>query len=188
MSDEKIIMFDSDEAATYKTNIEGWVSKGRFWGKDERMARYYGSTHNTCECGGIVKKNWTKCDKCREKSSEEKYLSYRFKTWDGETPFYCTNNDKYFFDHDSYTDFMEEEELSHEDFRIVLCKPNSLHNIELDYWEDVMPEDDWESYLPDGFEEKLKELNEIINKSKPITWCPDNIRTDVSNPSVPNKE
>lgn len=37
---EKIIPYDSAEAASIQ-NVTGWVSRsGRFWGNDEQMARY----------------------------------------------------------------------------------------------------------------------------------------------------
>lgn len=40
MSDKSVIMFDSPEAATYRTDIKGWVSRdGRYYGEDERGAR-----------------------------------------------------------------------------------------------------------------------------------------------------
>ncbi|MEQ1969482.1 ead/Ea22-like family protein, partial [Xenorhabdus nematophila] len=46
---KKIVMYDSPEAAQIKI-VTGWVSRdGRFWGDDERMARYCGATHRQCE-------------------------------------------------------------------------------------------------------------------------------------------
>ena len=46
MAEKQIIMEDSPEAASIQT-VTGWVSRtGRFWGNDERMARFDGSTHN----------------------------------------------------------------------------------------------------------------------------------------------
>ena len=39
---EKIVTYDSAEAASIQT-VTGWVSRsGRFWGNDEHMARYDG--------------------------------------------------------------------------------------------------------------------------------------------------
>ena len=49
MADKSVIMYDSPEAASIKT-ITGWVSSaGRFWGDNEHMARYDGSTHMKCK-------------------------------------------------------------------------------------------------------------------------------------------
>ena len=66
---KKVIMFDSDEAAQYKTNLSGWVSRdNHFFGEDEHMARYVGCTHRKCEdCGEPTEKGWLVCDNCREK-------------------------------------------------------------------------------------------------------------------------
>ena len=42
---KKIILPESPEAASIQT-VTGWVSSnGRYWGNDEHMARYDGSTH-----------------------------------------------------------------------------------------------------------------------------------------------
>ena len=42
---KQIILPESPEAASVQT-VTGWVSRtGRYWGNDERMARYDGSTH-----------------------------------------------------------------------------------------------------------------------------------------------
>jgi len=46
---EKIVPYDSAEAASIQT-VTGWVSRsGRFWGNDEHMARYDGCTHRKCD-------------------------------------------------------------------------------------------------------------------------------------------
>lgn len=45
----EMILASSPEAASIQT-VTGWVARdGRFWGDDERMARYCGSTHSICE-------------------------------------------------------------------------------------------------------------------------------------------
>ncbi|MDX5626641.1 MULTISPECIES: hypothetical protein [unclassified Brenneria] len=45
---EKIILRDSEEAASIKT-VTGWVSaKGRVYGDNEDLARYDGATHQRC--------------------------------------------------------------------------------------------------------------------------------------------
>jgi len=43
---KEIIKYDSPDSAKYVKNIEGWVSKnGKFFGKDEHIARWDGCTH-----------------------------------------------------------------------------------------------------------------------------------------------
>ena len=72
MSKEPIFP-ESTEAATFM-KVEGWVSRdGRFYGKDERTARWGGATHIYCrECGEPCPKNWLVCEACREKKDKEK--------------------------------------------------------------------------------------------------------------------
>ncbi|WP_407226469.1 hypothetical protein [Enterobacter roggenkampii] len=49
MKTEKIVMMDSDEAASIQT-VTGWVDRqGRFWGSDEHQARWCGATHRKCK-------------------------------------------------------------------------------------------------------------------------------------------
>jgi hypothetical protein len=49
MPEEKVVMYESSEAASIQT-VTGWVgADGRFWGNDEHMARYCGATHRHCE-------------------------------------------------------------------------------------------------------------------------------------------
>jgi len=51
--EEKIILYDSDEAAT-KVQIWAWKdSKGRYH-LNENTARYSGSTHRKCDCGELM--------------------------------------------------------------------------------------------------------------------------------------
>ena len=74
MEDKEQILYTSDEVAKHVTNIEGWVDRhGRFWGKDEHMARWSGCTHIICpSCGNPTSRNYTICSDCRNK----KALSY----------------------------------------------------------------------------------------------------------------
>ena len=53
--EEKIIMFDSPEAAV-KVNMDLWKSSDGRLAITEETARYNGCTHKSCECGGIMKK------------------------------------------------------------------------------------------------------------------------------------
>lgn len=74
MSDKQVLE-TSDEAATFVTGIEGWVDgNGRFWGKDERAARWNGCTHIICPgCKKETSKNYIYCPECREKSAAAQY-------------------------------------------------------------------------------------------------------------------
>ncbi|WP_244858805.1 hypothetical protein [Pseudomonas sp. B2021] len=49
MPEEKVVMYEPPQAASIQT-VTGWVgADGRFWGKDEHMARWCGATHRHCE-------------------------------------------------------------------------------------------------------------------------------------------
>lgn len=71
---EKILSTD-DRAATYVTNLKGWVCRnGMFFGEDERSARYNGATHIKCNikgCDELIKKYDLACDKC----ASENYIN-----------------------------------------------------------------------------------------------------------------
>jgi len=72
---KEMVMFNSDQAAQFRTNLSGWVSRnGRYFGNDERAARYDGCTHTICEdCGNPVDRGYLICQECREKRDKSKY-------------------------------------------------------------------------------------------------------------------
>ena len=169
MSD-KIILPDSPEAATQKT-VTGWVSaSGYFWGNDEHMARYDGSTHRACECGELVAKN-SYCRPCALKREAEKFAAMQRKVWDGEAMLYSDAADEYFHDYDQISDHCEEADCSPDDLRLIICEPCYAREIDPnEYFRDDLPEDgEVDSELSAAFEE----LNKFIRESKPIlSWCP----------------
>lgn len=177
-------MYDSPEAATYKTGIEGWVSSsGRFFGRFEESARYDGCTHNKCECGNIMKKGWTKCDECRNKAAVEKFNNLPFREWDRKEPVCTWDGDRYFFSEDDLISYMEDDEdnmLSEID--LLICQPNPWQKIEYDYRSDGFAEND-DGELPKELEDKLKEVNEIIKALPPQSWSPGKVRTKYELPT-----
>ncbi len=175
---EKIIMYDSPEAATYKTGIEGWVSgTGLFFGKNESSARYSGCTHQKCECGNVMGKGWTKCDECRHKAAVERFDKLPFREWDGKEPICTWDGDRYFFSEDDLISYMEDDEdnmLS--EINLLICEPNHWRQLDYDYWSDGRPEND-DGDLPKELEAALKNLNEVIKKLPPQSWSPGKVRT-----------
>lgn len=173
-SNEVIVLDTSDEAASVKT-VTGWVSRdGRFWGDDERMARYAGSTHKQCECGAVADKSYIRCEACRAKADIEKYNSLECKAWDGDTFLYSDAHDKYFQDADDLSDYLsgsfdEGDAPSLEDLRLMICEPNYARQVESDIWSDDLPED---GDLPNELELALLVLNEVIRKLPPLSWSP----------------
>jgi hypothetical protein len=164
---DKTILYDSEEAAQFKTGLSGWVdSKGTFWGKHEDMARYSGCTHKICECGNPMQKHWLRCEECREKRDIEKYDSMERKEWDGETPLYSHSADRYFFDADELLDYMEEYECTEKDLRLIICKPVFLRQLDDDYFS---PE---EGELSIAVQNAIDELNEVIREEGAVAWEP----------------
>jgi len=176
MTQEKVIMFDSPEAAQIKT-ITGWVGGGRFWGEDERMARWSGSTHNTCECGKIMEKSYTKCRECIHKSNVERYNALPLREWDGNEPVCTWDGEKYFFSEDDLICYMEYQDEPVDRIELLICEPNEWSQIDTDYWSDMMPEDS-DGDLPDEMQKALDNLNAIIAKQKPQSYSPGKIRTE----------
>lgn len=87
MSDDTDIILPSDDrAATYRTDITGWVSRdGKYCGDDERLARLVGATHRACaDCGVSTLKTYMICPACRDKRAEQRYLALPQAEWDGE--------------------------------------------------------------------------------------------------------
>lgn len=173
-------MYDSSDAAKYITNIEGWVSStGRFFGKGkdaEHMARYEGCTHKTCECGGVAKKGFTKCEKCFYKASLDRYEMLPYQKYMGE-PVFSWDHDEYFYSEEDIIDYLEKNDL--ESIDLIMCEPQNYYPVNSDYWDDIMPTDS-DGDIPDELKEGLKVLNNIISKLPPASYMPGKIRTNYS--------
>ena len=166
----KPIFPESEEAAKFVTGISGWVDrKGVFFGADERLARYSGSTHRHCDCGEVIEQR-SYCKACVRSREIEKYQSAQKTEWDHKTPLYSQRNDVYLFDAGDLIGLMEELEVTDpEELELFICDPVKLGEIQSDYWDDDLPED---GELPPEVEAALEEFNAVIRKSKPVGWSP----------------
>lgn len=133
------------------------------------------ATHFPCNCGnGIREKYRIYCDNCEPPQTPKP-----FKDWDGEMPLYSNAYDKYFFDLSNLEEFIAEENIKEEDLDLYLCEPNYYSEVTIDYWEDVLTED--QESLPKDIQEKLDALNEAIEKhEKPASWSPSKYRTRIN--------
>ena len=166
------ILYDSDEAAKYVTGIEGWTDRhGHFFGNNEDVARYSGSTHRKCrDCENIIPtRGYLICGTCRGKAAIGKYNARPRQKWDGDAPLYSDADDEYFFDVDSLRDHMEEHECTLESLRLVICKPQTFRELEDDYFCDELPED---GELPDSVITAMNELNAVLRAQGPASWVP----------------
>ena len=168
----KIVLYDSPEAAEIKT-VTGWVSReGVFWGKNEHQARYGGCTHIKCECGNVISKSRIKCDDCYSKISREKYLALPFREYDG-SPVVIWNDDKYFFSEDDIEEYLYENEMS--EIELLFCREQKWTEVSSDVWEDIMVEE--QDFLPDALQAALDNLNKVIAELPPCSYFPGSIRT-----------
>lgn len=182
MSYEKIIPFDSPEAATYRTALKGWVSShGHFFGDrpdSERMSRYDGCTHVKCrDCDNLARKGWLVCGECLAKMRSAEYNALPFKPYDG-SPSFLWDNGIYFSNEDDilfYIDDMDEEDRP-EELHLVFCDENKYRTVPTDYWSDNEPEDS-DGELPEEMQNALNKLNEIIIRMPAQSYRPGKVRT-----------
>lgn len=179
---EEIILASSDEAAQIKT-LTGWVDRyGHFWGEDERMARYSGGTHKACEdCGTVYRKNaW--CEPCHEKKKAAQFAAMPRQEWDGVVPLVSFDTDHYFWDADQLDIYCEDEGVTPESLRLVICEPRYMSQFEiLDHCQDILPEDGDESFIPDEILEAAEKLNAAIKAAtQPVSWTQGKIAAIVS--------
>ena len=178
MQSDKVVMRDSDEAAQIKT-VTGWVSRdGHFYGDDERLARYAGSTHQPCKtCGKLVTKSWLLCDECRALEHLKDWNALPAEPWDGESPLYSDALEEFFF-HGEMFDHIDEGETE-ESLRLQHCLPRYLSQLDTGSWEDELSTEDESADLPVEVEEALHALNAAIKKAGPVTWEPKPVRVQL---------
>lgn len=172
MKTKKRINYESPEAASIQT-VTGWVSSnGRFWGKDEHMARYDGSTHRICKKNPEHGEHRTNsyCEKCWDEKRNAKWAAMPRREYDG-TPVVVFDSDTYFFDADHIADWLADNDIKPEDAKLVFCKPNYLRWITGQEWGDDLPED---GELSDAVSAALDALNAVIAAEPPASWSEGN--------------
>lgn len=172
---EEIIMFNSKEAAQFKTNLSGWVSRdGIYYGANERLARYVGCTHRPCEdCGEPIEKSWFICQKCREKKDIQRYKAMPKEIWNEEGGIYSDPHNKFFWSWNEVEDYCHDNEIKEEDLRLVICEPQYPRLIEEDYFCDELA-DDGDDELPSEIVKAMEAFNRVLKQSAPLSWCPGN--------------
>ena len=173
MTEEKIILAESDGAAKFVTGLSGWVDRnGVFWGQLEDMARYASATHKRCEeCEeSIIKKNYRYCVDCIEKKDIERYSKLERKIWDGESYLHSDRDDVYFSDYDQLNDYIDEHKIENIDsLRLVICEPEYLRELDEDYWADDLPDD---TDFPESVLSALETFNAALKAAGIVSWSP----------------
>ncbi len=168
MSD-KIILPSSDEAASIKT-VTGWVSRhGYFFGDDEHLARYDGSTHRECaKCGKVIDKHGY-CHDCHTKTNIKKYQKMERREWNETDGLYSQARDKWFWSYEELNDYIVDNNITVDDLLLIIGHPVYAGEIDpLEYYEDDLPD---ECDLPEDLLSAFDTLNKYIRKSKIIlSW------------------
>lgn len=140
----------NEEAAEYRTNIEGWVCKTcrRFYGKEEgaeRTARFCCEKDHPCatkDCTGRAPRCRIYCSMCDSKRDLERYLKLEEVEWDGETPLVEDDDDRFFFSADDLREHLEQEDVKLEDMRLVICVVDEPRSFSMhDFLDGHLPED-----------------------------------------------
>ena len=184
MNQEEIIVLPDHLQAAERKTVTGWVSRnGHFWGEDERMARYEGSTHRACDvCGSVVLKQWVYCEKCRYDKMQKVWEAMPRKEWDHETPLAIFDTDTYFFFYDEIESYCEDHECKPEDLKLVWCDPiKPKHIYADDLFADELPGDDSEAEVRDtDILAAIDALNKAIERAEPFSWYPGKVAAILS--------
>ena len=184
MAEEPTVLRDSPEAATYRTDIAGWVSRhGRYYGENESTARWDGCTHVACEkCGTPTEKLWLACEGCRDLSTIDRYAKRPRKAWDGEAMLFSERTGAYYRDMDDVQLEIDctDEPVTIADMMLVICDPNHGRPLTGDYFEGEFAEDEDESSLPTDVWAAMEAFNEAISEMQPLSWSPGKFAIDLA--------
>ncbi|WP_205690331.1 hypothetical protein [Comamonas serinivorans] len=167
-------MADSPEAASIQT-VTGWVARdGRFWGDDERTARYCGSTHHKCENNPDHPpvKNRSYCIACHMEKVEKRWQDMpKVAHTPDSFPLHLYDSDQYFFDDDDLIYWLETNDVKPGDVRLTKCRPSYPNQIDPnEHFIDILPED---GEVPADVWEAFEKLNAVLKSSEPFSWSPD---------------
>ncbi|CAK0702971.1 hypothetical protein GFB19_02925 [Escherichia coli] len=174
---EKIVMMESDEAASIKT-VTGWVDRqGRYWGNDEHQARWCGATHRKCKIKPDVHPIHATngyCEECHRESRQAKFATFERVVWAGE-PLVVFDDDQYFFDVDALADYCLERSLLPSELQLLICEPNYPPEFDIEqHCEEVIPDGDDYNSLPQAILDAADALNKAIKESEAISWSGSN--------------
>jgi|GEM_PF-4850365 len=125
-----------------------------------------------CDCGNEVEIHRSICSSCSDKNQIEKFNALPVVEWNGMTPLVLHNSDTYFFDLESIEEYADENNIKTSDLNLVLCEPNYASQVESDYWEDDLPQDqDFNEVVSFEVVRALAALNEAIGHNKTVlSW------------------
>lgn len=171
---EEVVMYDSPEAATYRTDITGWVSRaGLYFGTGdaaETMARNSGCTHTRCaSCGTVMPKGHLLCSHCRKLAADERYAKMPRAQLEDRAWLYARANDRYYGDLSEAEDDLEEGQTL-ADLQLVICEPIYARQIDEDFFQE--DEDmDFDGELPAEVRDAVAAYNRAVSGIV-LSWSP----------------
>ncbi len=170
---EKIVMMESNEAASIQT-LTGWVDRqGRYWGEDEYQARWSGATHRKCIKNPEehpIHSTHGYCEECHRESRQAKFAEMDRAVWTGE-PLVIFDCDQYFFDIESLADYCLENSLLPSELQLMICEPNYPPYFDVEqHCEEIIPDGGDVYSLPQEVLDAADALNKAIKESGPVSW------------------
>lgn len=178
---EATVMYDAPEAATYRTDIKGWVSRGgRYFGDGEHgehLARHDGCTHLPCSSCGEPMRASGYCLRCWNERRAERYQAMPRARWDGAAMLYSDAHDEYYTDLDHAEEYLAnlDDGLMLADLRLVICVPEYVRQLDPGDFADDMPDD---TDLPDEVYAAIEAFNEAVAGIQ-ISWRPGKYALDL---------
>lgn len=170
---EEIIFEDSDKAATFSVELNGWVDRhGTCFGDDEYSARLSGATHVRCGCcGKPLSFSYMQCEDCYHVGIEKEYSKLQKKVWEDKSiPLTMYDGDIFFYSTEELQQYCDLHETSPDKLLLMLCEPIIFPGVYRDIWDDYYSS---ELNLPIELEAALEEFNCKIsefNKTNSECW------------------
>lgn len=165
-----------------QVTLNGLVdSSGKFWYKDEHMAKWASCTHVDCtRCKRPTPKTYLLCEDCRKFNDAKKYRSFPVKEWDGKNPLFSNSVDRWYFEGiEEVLEDLDSLELDNIiDLQLLLSEPVYYPELDLANFLDDAPED---LNIPNSVIQAVETFNNTISNIKePMYWKPINVRPDLS--------
>lgn len=155
-----------------KKTVEVYVSKkgGMFLTQESALNDSY--THTKCDKHGVVHEIRSYCRECWEEKQDKRYNDFETVEWDGKSMLYSHATDSFYWSMEEVAEDAELQEVALENMRLSPCEPNNMHQVDEDYWCDVIADD---GDLPIEIQESLAVFNNaVIEHGKSVSWSPVN--------------
>lgn len=169
------------EDAAKAVTVSGFACAmcGRFYGDNERAARYCCHTDAPCPtCGGRKSRHHVKCENCYHKDKVKRYADMK-QSEDRSAPsslcpLSILDGDEYFFDEESLYDYCDRHNLKPSDLFLVYCLPSDppVFAVE-DYVADFLCEDGEAPGDPAEIAAVNKAVNDYLDRHRPFSWGTD---------------